>query len=87
MRINTKGFLTCTFQVVPRHSAVIQNLRNVEEVALAAHHSNMVKYSSVDDPNFKKVALRLVKLAKNAIIVNDDDSGVENVIMGKHCNC
>jgi len=49
--------------VVPRHSAVLQGAVNIDSEGLLADHSTMTKYVGTNDPNFQKVAKRLLALA------------------------
>ncbi|ERF76311.1 hypothetical protein EPUS_04169 [Endocarpon pusillum Z07020] len=56
--------------VVPRHSAVIQGQRNVEEIPLNADHKSMTKFESSEDENFKRVS-RIVKRMVNKAAERD----------------
>ncbi|KAK0614544.1 Alpha/Beta hydrolase protein [Immersiella caudata] len=51
---------------VPKHSAVIPEMVNSEEVAMDADHVSMVKFRLPDDENFVKVARRISSVAESA---------------------
>lgn len=55
---------------MPRHSAVIQGQRNVEEIPLNADHKSMTKFESSEDENFKRVS-RIVKRMVNKAAERD----------------
>ena len=55
-----------TRKVVPRHSAVIQGQRNVEEIPLNADHKSMTKFESLEDGNFQRMARILKRMVNKA---------------------
>ncbi|KAI9868915.1 MAG: hypothetical protein M1813_002737 [Trichoglossum hirsutum] len=52
--------------IVPKYSAVVPEMPNAEEIPIEADHRHMVKYKSLDDENFCRVASRLVTMTKSA---------------------
>ncbi|CCF34156.1 pfs domain-containing protein [Colletotrichum higginsianum] len=62
MSVPVLGYLL----IVPRSSAVVFGATNAEEVALAADHSTMAKFTSLQDRNFRKVGDRIVLLFRSA---------------------
>ncbi|KAH8790448.1 P-loop containing nucleoside triphosphate hydrolase protein, partial [Hyaloscypha sp. PMI_1271] len=52
--------------IVPKYSAVVPETPNAEEIPIEADHRHMVKYNSLNDENFRKVASRLVTMTKSA---------------------
>lgn len=53
-------------QIVPKSSAVVPGAVNAEPIAIMDNHLNMVKYTSLDDAGFNKVAGHLFLMAKQA---------------------
>jgi hypothetical protein len=53
-------------QVVPKASAVLPGLADVEAIALHKDHSNLVKFGSQDDEGYKKLSGHVFLMAENA---------------------
>jgi hypothetical protein len=52
--------------VVPKSSAVVPGQVNAEPIAIMENHINMVKFSSPNNNEFKRVAGHLILMAENA---------------------
>jgi hypothetical protein len=55
---------TLTVQVVPTASAVVPGVADVEPVAIAENHINMVKFLSRSDGGYEKILEYLILMVK-----------------------
>ncbi|MCJ1439073.1 hypothetical protein MMC27_008464 [Xylographa pallens] len=55
-----------SIMVVPKASAVLPGLADVEAIALYKDHSNLIKFESQDDEGYKKLSGHLFLMAENA---------------------
>lgn len=52
---------------MPKYSAVVPGATDVEEVAILANHTQMTKFVSEEDPEYLKIANRLMLMAGSAV--------------------
>jgi hypothetical protein len=52
--------------IVPRPSAVVPGCRDAEEMAIMADHRNMVKFSSSDNEEFRKISDTLILMVRDS---------------------
>lgn len=53
-------------QIVPKASAVLPGLADVEPIAIHTDHSNLVKFMSDDDDGYRKLSGHIFLMAENA---------------------